>query len=279
MIKPYRSRAAFWSLAALALCLSVAPGSAQDAKPAPTPAPQAESPPAAQAKLDAILARYDKAMEDWQASLRNAESDDEARKLYKNRPGEEFLDELEAVAREAKGTPTAAQAWSRYASIAAGFGNAKQVAKAVDVLVEEHIDSAGLAGIPDMLDENPRVAKANKAEDILRRMMEKSPHKSVQAPAMFSLGTRLMQSGRKSTPERNAEGRALLEKVQKEYTGVASPYGPDYAARAAGQLFELDHLQVGKAPPDFEAVDENGVKFNLSDYRGKVVILDFWGIW
>jgi cytochrome oxidase Cu insertion factor (SCO1/SenC/PrrC family) len=31
--------------------------------------------------------------------------------------------------------------------------------------------------------------------------------------------------------------------------------------------------------PDFEAVDENGVKFKLSDYRGKVVVLDFWGFW
>ncbi|MFM7298716.1 MAG: peroxiredoxin family protein, partial [Planctomycetota bacterium] len=32
-------------------------------------------------------------------------------------------------------------------------------------------------------------------------------------------------------------------------------------------------------PDDFEATDTDGVKFKLSDYRGKVVMLDFWGFW
>jgi peroxiredoxin len=31
--------------------------------------------------------------------------------------------------------------------------------------------------------------------------------------------------------------------------------------------------------PDFEAVDENGAAWKLSDYRGKVVVVDFWGNW
>jgi len=31
--------------------------------------------------------------------------------------------------------------------------------------------------------------------------------------------------------------------------------------------------------PDFPAVDTNGESFRLSDYRGQVVMLDFWGFW
>jgi len=31
--------------------------------------------------------------------------------------------------------------------------------------------------------------------------------------------------------------------------------------------------------PDFEATDVTGVRFRLSDYRGKVVVVDFWGFW
>ena len=38
-------------------------------------------------------------------------------------------------------------------------------------------------------------------------------------------------------------------------------------------------LQVGFRAPDFEAVDLEGKRFKLSDYRGKVVALDFWGFW
>jgi hypothetical protein len=38
-------------------------------------------------------------------------------------------------------------------------------------------------------------------------------------------------------------------------------------------------LVVGCRAPDFEATDLAGVKFKLSDYRGKVVVLDFWGFW
>ena len=38
-------------------------------------------------------------------------------------------------------------------------------------------------------------------------------------------------------------------------------------------------LAVGKAAPDIEAEDLDGVNFKLSDYRGKVVVIDFWGDW
>jgi cytochrome oxidase Cu insertion factor (SCO1/SenC/PrrC family) len=35
------------------------------------------------------------------------------------------------------------------------------------------------------------------------------------------------------------------------------------------------------SPPSLEIVgsDQDGVTFKLSDYRGKVVLLDFWGNW
>ena len=36
---------------------------------------------------------------------------------------------------------------------------------------------------------------------------------------------------------------------------------------------------VGMMAPDIEGPDTDGVDFKLSDYRGKVVMLDFWGNW
>jgi hypothetical protein len=38
-------------------------------------------------------------------------------------------------------------------------------------------------------------------------------------------------------------------------------------------------LEVGNLAPEIEGEDTDGKKFKLSDYRGKVVLLDFWGHW
>jgi cytochrome oxidase Cu insertion factor (SCO1/SenC/PrrC family) len=38
-------------------------------------------------------------------------------------------------------------------------------------------------------------------------------------------------------------------------------------------------LDVGKLAPEIEGEDIDGQKFKLSEYRGKVVLLDFWGHW
>jgi hypothetical protein len=40
-----------------------------------------------------------------------------------------------------------------------------------------------------------------------------------------------------------------------------------------------EHLAVGREAPEIEGNDIDGVAFKLSDYRGKVVVLDFWGHW
>jgi len=36
---------------------------------------------------------------------------------------------------------------------------------------------------------------------------------------------------------------------------------------------------VGNIVPEIDGADVDGKKFKLSDYRGKVVLLDFWGFW
>ena len=37
--------------------------------------------------------------------------------------------------------------------------------------------------------------------------------------------------------------------------------------------------QIGQMAPEIEGKDADGKPFKLSDYRGKVVVLDFWGEW
>ncbi|MDG2013349.1 MAG: redoxin domain-containing protein [Pirellulaceae bacterium] len=48
---------------------------------------------------------------------------------------------------------------------------------------------------------------------------------------------------------------------------------------AKGTIFEMRYLAIGKTAPDISGEDLDGEEFKLSDYRGKVVVLDFWGDW
>jgi cytochrome oxidase Cu insertion factor (SCO1/SenC/PrrC family) len=48
-------------------------------------------------------------------------------------------------------------------------------------------------------------------------------------------------------------------------------------AQSNGTL--ANRLQVGKVIPNLTGKDMNGKSFNLSEYRGKVVVLDFFGFW
>jgi thiol-disulfide isomerase/thioredoxin len=48
---------------------------------------------------------------------------------------------------------------------------------------------------------------------------------------------------------------------------------------AEARLDDLFNLAVGKPAPEIKGVDVDGKPLKLSDYRGKVVVLVFWGSW
>jgi AhpC/TSA family len=82
----------------------------------------------------------------------------------------------------------------------------------------------------------------------------------------------------------NKEVEAILDRLvaDKELAKVTYERGDKKRTvgdAADAELFEIRHLQPGKPAPDIAGEDIDGKKFKLSDYRGKVVLLDFWGDW
>src|SRR5262245_61298226 len=64
--------------------------------------------------------------------------------------------------------------------------------------------------------------------------------------------------------------------MEKFLTRVAAE-NPSSATKQAAAA--ISKLLIGKVVPDIAADDLDGKPFKLSDYRGKVVLLDFWGHW
>jgi len=97
----------------------------------------------------------------------------------------------------------------------------------------------------------------------------------------------------KSTTQRDAAAEALYRASIAKRRGssaLASPKAAEFGARLLAEYAESPAasqargepevgLAVGYRAPDFTAADADAVSFKLSDYRGKVVVLDFWGYW
>jgi hypothetical protein len=76
--------------------------------------------------------------------------------------------------------------------------------------------------------------------------------------------------------EAGAEVDELFTTAAETYGNVKHPYGGTIGDKARSELFELRNLTIGKTPPDIVGVDQDGRTLKLSDYRGRVVLLDFW---
>ncbi len=72
-------------------------------------------------------------------------------------------------------------------------------------------------------------------------------------------------------PTTSSTNRVALPVGRGAPGGAQNPPGP---ADGGGT-----GIEVGKTAPEIEGEDLDGKRFKLSDYRGKVVLLDFWGNW
>jgi hypothetical protein len=75
------------------------------------------------------------------------------------------------------------------------------------------------------------------------------------------------------------EAESLFEKARTEYADVKGGFHDTIGKSAEAELFELRELAIGKVAPDIVGEDIQGQPMKLSDFRGKVVLLDFWGDW
>ena len=143
---------------------------------------------------------------------------------------------------------------------------------ALDTILRDHIASEELGSFASKLARMGRTLGNERCRDTLGTIITKSPYMSVQLAARFSRAQLTMGDSDATKAQRRGAVKDLK-------TVIAESDSESTVARATSALFELENLQIGLIAPDIEANDLDGIAFKLSDYRGKVVVIDFWGDW
>jgi AhpC/TSA family len=149
--------------------------------------------------------------------------------------------------------------------------------KAVDLLLEKYPEHKSVEQVVAMLG---RMGIAN-ADEKLKKILETSKQPKVQAAAAMGLG-KILAEKCDGLGDKPAEADKVAAEAEKYLTQAINLYGNSNEAQrkgAEGELHALKTLRVGKEAPEIKAGDLDGKDFKLSDYRGKVVLLDFWGNW
>jgi hypothetical protein len=288
-------------VAALWLTLSAPSALAGELSPS-SPAPLAVQDADLAGEVEDIIDEFNEAQAAFYKLMQSATTDEERSKLWEeSRPDYDgFAARLKSIVERAPADPAAATA------IAWIFGNSdtrETAAGYLAILLEHHIDSDDLGGICLGL------SSGAPSEQFLRTVREKSESRGNVGRATYALATLLgdrvslkrslstaseedLQSYTEWLGEETValiqsvdvesagrERRALLEEVREKYKDIAFYGDKTLADRAASVLFELDHLQVGMVAPEISGPDLDGIEFKLTDYRGQVVFLDFWGDW
>lgn len=113
-------------------------------------------------------------------------------------------------------------------------------------------------------------------EPALRELVAHVPV-AERAGALFALGMALCEVDGEPAEEGASTPRERGLELLREV--VAGWPASSQARQAEAKLLRFTYLVVGKEAPELELEDVDGNAFRLSEYRGKVTVIDFWGFW
>lgn len=159
-----------------------------------------------------------------------------------------------------------------------GAANFPEGQQALQMLGTTFADRAGIAEAVRQLEYH-----GLPAEPVLQAVIAKNPHRDEKGAALYALGAIHFKNFDASADRASAEAsktKALecFQQLNADYADVTIQ-GFKLSDFAGKMLFEMTNLQVGCEAPEIEGKDAEGQPVKLSDYRGKHVIVIFWGGW
>jgi hypothetical protein len=240
---------------------------------------QVAEPPA----LMKLKAEHQAATEAYSAAVRELTATDEYKKAMEARDREAMAKLRDSVQRvdaaafgkralEAAAAASGEDAMAILSWAATRLGDPRTAEEAAAWILRDHLKSPRLADFVEGAGALGRLLGADRSSEMLAAIVAGTDQPMAKAWALYWQAMSLSRN-RDATEEQKAQATGLL--AEAEALAGDSLLGD----RIRAPRFEKERLQIGMAAPDIEGEDVDGVRFKLSDYLGKVVVLDFWGFW
>jgi hypothetical protein len=291
-------------LLAAAFLGAAAPWARSQTQSKPANRTPADSPQAPADRLKALQKELNEARKTFMAEY-NKTPEGERDAWVKEHPYPDAKNLLPAAWEIVNADPKDANAFATLEWIMMESRGGEDFGKALDIIARDHMKNPKIGNIC----QNLQYETSDKAERFLEEAT-KNPDRKVQGIATFSLAKQMMQRASsaqyiltgmdeksreayekavgaeefaklsKVDPKKaSARAEELLDRCAKDFADVEMGPKSTVGDMAKAELHEIRDLAIGKPAPEIEAEDLDGVTFKLSDYRGKVVVLDFWGNW
>ena len=264
--------------AAVSLALGLFVAFADDKKPTDN------DPKARAEKLSALKLKFDTELSDLTKRITKADDPATARGIQAE------MRELAAITAEKALAIATADPKDDTGFAAAEFilqsaakvgGGGKDVETAVGIIAVHH---AASPKVKELL--IPAMRLGDPGDKLLKAVAEKGADKETKATAIFLRGYRIAQSIDDEEDEKKiialvAEAKGLIEKAVKDAPEAKLGRATlgEMARKELENLNAVTLVSIGKPAPEVESVTLEGKKVKLSDYKGKVVLLDIWATW
>jgi peroxiredoxin len=239
---------------------------------------------ASRGRFSTILEEYLEADHSVAEAIRAAPEERKAAELHRRQElRRTFGDRFLRMARESAGNPAVGDVVDALTWVIGHCPDDPQGRQAVESLLQAPVLSERLAGACRQLD----AEESPIAEPVYREVLRRNPHDSARAQASLALARALRRRSERAgrAPDERPGAPGPAREAESLCEDAIARYGPlrigreTVASVAEAELFELRSLGIGHKAPEIEGPDLEGRPMALSDFRGKVVVLEFWGDW
>lgn len=223
-----------------------------------------------------LEAEADKIYEEWMTDLRKKMA--EAEKTGESLPDSAYTPPLGDVVAKFKEAATTfagkedAVQFLVWISQMGGRIDEQAGKDAMRTLLTDHTKSEGLEEIAGMFGYLNMYFDDETVKEMLAKVERENSSATVRGWAAFARIAPILESSKYDSEE----FKTAKAEITRMIDGVKDRR---LRSEVESKINLAEKFGIGMVAPDIEGVDLDGVAFKLSDYKGKILFVDFWGDW